>query len=132
MTMTAEEQKASTKLRHAEWRARNPEKIKAWGQKYHKANKDRMRESNIRRLRERYARNRLIMEKAKDVPCQDCGERYPPYVMDFDHRDPTTKAAKVSSMHHTSVKRLVAEIAKCDVVCANCHRERSWGDSYGD
>lgn len=58
----------------------------------------------------------------------DCGIKYPKYVMDFDHRDPVTKrfsiGADIGSM---SLTRIVEEAAKCDVVCANCHRERTHG-----
>ena len=60
---------------------------------------------------------------AKDAPCVDCGIRYPPYVMDFDHRDPATKKKAVSRIH--SIQMAADEIAKCDLVCANCHRERT-------
>lgn len=66
-----------------------------------------------------------IVNKAKDKPCADCGKRYPPYVMDLDHRG--DKFTDVSKMKSYSIQRLLAEIAKCDVVCANCHRERTHG-----
>ena len=57
----------------------------------------------------------------------DCGGEYPPYVMDFDHRDPLDKTDNVANAVHNgwSVTKFRAEIAKCDVVCANCHRERT-------
>jgi hypothetical protein len=76
---------------------------------------------NIRR-----ARTRALMLQAKDKPCADCGIKYSPWVMDFDHKDRNTKYAMVSSL--ASSGRLVAmrrEIIKCDVVCSNCHRERT-------
>jgi hypothetical protein len=45
--------------------------------------------------------------------------------MDFDHIGP--KTAEVSSMVRTlSTERLLAEVRKCEVVCANCHRVRTY------
>ena len=75
----------------------------------------------------RYARGRALVDSAKDVPCMDCGVRYPPYVMDFDHRDPSVKFLGVGMMTHRSPAKIIEEIAKCDVVCSNCHRIRTHG-----
>jgi hypothetical protein len=58
-------------------------------------------------------------------PCMDCGNQFPPYVMDFDHRDPTLKKNNVAYMAHSSLDRIMEEIEKCDLVCANCHRIRT-------
>ena len=70
---------------------------------------------------------RAAIKESKDVPCTDCGELHPPYVMDFDHLDPTTKVMSVADMvtRNVSLVTLMAEIAKCEVVCANCHRIRT-------
>ena len=76
--------------------------------------------------REHYERNREVIRFAKNQPCDDCGEDYPAVCMDFDHRDPEKKVAGVGAMVNWGVKKLVAEILKCDVVCANCHRLRTW------
>lgn len=78
------------------------------------------------------ARNREIMREAKAVPCADCDERYPHYVMDFDHRDPSTKSFAIGGSQTRAETVLRAEIEKCDVVCANCHRERTHGVLGGD
>lgn len=53
-----------------------------------------------------------------------CGENHPA-CMDFHHRDPSTKTASVSNLVRcgSSKARIKAEIAKCDVMCANCHRK---------
>jgi hypothetical protein len=61
------------------------------------------------------------------VPCMDCGGRFPPYAMDFDHRDPTQKLFDIASGKSMLKSRasLEAEVAKCDVICANCHRQRT-------
>lgn len=66
------------------------------------------------------------MQKAKNVPCADCGKSYPYYVMDFDHVR-GTKVLRISAMQDRKLEVLEEEIAKCDVVCANCHRERTYG-----
>lgn len=57
-------------------------------------------------------------------PCVDCGESNP-LVLDFDHRDRTTKLNNVSTMIHSkrvNWSSVMTEIEKCDVRCANCHR----------
>lgn len=77
--------------------------------------------------RVRHARMKALIQEAKSVPCADCGERYPYYVMDLDHRPESGKILPVSQMKYMSKERILAEIAKCDVVCSNCHRIRSHG-----
>ena len=74
-----------------------------------------------------YAALRKLVDEASDVPCMDCGNRYPAYVMDFDHRDPATKRFKISNGvgQRYGVQTMLDEMAKCDVVCANCHRVRT-------
>lgn len=70
-----------------------------------------------------------IKNKAKDIPCADCGIKYPPYVMDFDHQEDKEYEIASLSSRFISIEKVLAEIAKCDVVCANCHRKRTF-DRY--
>ena len=68
--------------------------------------------------------NLQIIREIKNNPCVDCGQRYPFYVMHFDHlRD---KKQLISRMTTYSTEDLLREIEKCEVVCANCHAERTW------
>lgn len=43
--------------------------------------------------------------------------------MEYDHREPSKKEFQIGKVG-TSIFRLKAEMAKCDLVCANCHRVR--------
>jgi len=48
--------------------------------------------------------------------------------MDFDHRFPDEKSFNIGRdalAGRCSLEQLEREIAKCDVVCANCHRIRT-------
>jgi len=68
--------------------------------------------------------NRLA--EIKSQPCVDCGIQYPPYVMEFDHVR-GEKIHKISWMiTNVSWSILEDEIKKCDLVCANCHKERTY------
>jgi hypothetical protein len=69
-----------------------------------------------------------IVREAKNQPCADCGIQYPYYVMDLDHRPGSGKLANMTRLVNRgrSKEVLEAEIAKCDVVCANCHRMRTY------
>lgn len=54
-----------------------------------------------------------------------CGETHPA-CLDFHHRDPTQKLFRVSQAKHFSEKRrneVLEEMAKCDLLCSNCHRK---------
>ena len=61
----------------------------------------------------------------KQDPCEDCGEIFDPVCMDFDHRPSEKKLAQISQMVWMPWARILEEIAKCDLVCANCHRLRT-------
>ncbi len=71
------------------------------------------------------ARRREFFNEIKNVPCADCGVRYPPYVMQFDHRPGEIKLFTIAKNWQYSKEKILAEIAKCDIVCANCHAERT-------
>lgn len=71
--------------------------------------------------------NLEVREIKEKTPCADCGVQYPHYVMDFDHRPGAVKKGIVSRMTLThSRSGVMAEIAKCDIVCSNCHRSRTF------
>lgn len=58
--------------------------------------------------------------------CHDCGVAYPPFMFDFDHRDPKRKSFNIGNNGSTlSWAKTIEEAAKCDMVCANCHRVRT-------
>lgn len=56
--------------------------------------------------------------------CADCGYRAHPAALDFDHLPGTVKLFQVGAMSGRRRELIDAEIAKCEVVCANCHRVR--------
>jgi hypothetical protein len=103
----------------------NPDDQRAAVRRHYERNRDMMIEraaASNKRVRER---NRQIIVEAKARPCTDCGVEYPPYVMQFDHVG--EKSANVADMMgRASVPALLAEIARCEVVCANCHAERTY------
>lgn len=62
--------------------------------------------------------------KLKNNPCADCGNTYPTPAMDFDHVR-GTKVRGISQAVIYGWKPLYEEIAKCELVCSNCHRVRT-------
>lgn len=73
-------------------------------------------------------RNREYVRKIKESnPCAECGKNYHYSQMDFDHVRGNKKyniATIANSL--ASIAKIKEEIAKCEVVCANCHRLRTW------
>lgn len=80
----------------------------------------------IARKRAHWRASAAMLNALCDVPCADCGRRFPPCVMQFDHRDPATKKYVVSQMRTRAHATILAEVAKCDIVCTNCHRDRTY------
>jgi hypothetical protein len=66
------------------------------------------------------------MRAGKDHPCVDCGVQYPAYVMQFDHLPQHEKLFILSEAEHYGHQKIVDEIAKCEVVCTNCHLQRTY------
>jgi hypothetical protein len=82
-----------------------------------------MRERNVQRR----LSGRTLIEEAKNVPCTDCKQRYPKYVMDFDHLVAGEKHGNVGWMvGRYPLATIQAEIDRCEVVCSNCHRIRTY------
>src|SRR5579872_2409404 len=74
----------------------------------------------------RHDRLRNIIIAGKQKPCADCTKEYPWYVMDYDHVRGIKEfdLSKAASMRLSEI-RILNEIAKCEVVCSNCHLERT-------
>lgn len=70
---------------------------------------------------------RAYIEKYKEEhPCVDCGET-DIRVLQFDHRDPSNKLAKVNDLaKNKGIQAVIDEIKKCDVRCANCHQKKHY------
>lgn len=66
----------------------------------------------------------FVFEYLLKHPCVDCGEK-DPLVLEFDHRRDKDRAISRALRSGWSLKRLQAEIAKCQVRCANCHKRRT-------
>jgi len=59
--------------------------------------------------------------------CAECGYNANPRALDFDHEDADTKIANISRMiRHAPWDRVVAEMNKCTLLCANCHRVKTF------
>jgi hypothetical protein len=90
---------------------------------YYQDNKSRFREDS-----DAYRRKiRAFIAEAKSVPCSDCNNSYPSWVMDLDHLPGMDKLFNVGTATSKGfgLAKVQAEIAKCEVVCANCHRQRT-------
>lgn len=73
----------------------------------------------------RDANRALLLAYLLEHPCVDCGVG-DPVLLDFDHRDPSTKRSEVARLASRKPwPQVLAEIQKCDVRCANCHRRKT-------
>lgn len=70
-------------------------------------------------------RRRDKIDQLKTNPCTDCKNLFLPEVMDFDHRESDKKGFSVARFPMARWDDIVLEVAKCDLVCANCHRVRT-------
>ena len=96
----------------------------AYHREHYQANKQRYIDAAARRrkaqLQERFI---FLMAYFRSHPCVDCGEN-DPIVLEFDHLQ-DKKFAISSGIRNRNWGDVLDEIAKCEVVCANCHRRRT-------
>lgn len=82
----------------------------------------------------RETKREWVCEYLMANPCMDCGQK-DITVLDFDHRNDSGKHSNVTVMMNngTSLKKMITEVEKCDIRCANCHRKKSnkrFGGTY--
>lgn len=103
----------------------DPVKLKEHRALWHQRNKERrLAAIKVRRSKKR----QYVHDLKENVACLDCGIEYPPHIYDFDHLPQFEKSFPLSStgMRDKSLDQIIAEVAKCELVCANCHRHRTY------
>ncbi len=100
-----------------------------YGREHYRLNRSAyLKKARKRRMRYRNACQLFAYDYLMAHPCVDCGEANP-VVLDFDHKDPATKTREVAwFVRRQDLVGLAAEIAKCEVRCANDHRRKTARD----
>lgn len=81
----------------------------------------------IRADEKRAALRAYLVEKG----CADCGYNKHHAALEFDHLPKFEKTRNVMTMCYNSWEKIWAEVAKCEVVCSNCHSIRTFNRSSG-
>lgn len=90
------------------------------------------KEYYLNRNRQQKKRNRqTVREYKENSPCTDCKGNFPYYVMEFDHREPELKSFNIGKTDWGNMRPINAELEKCDLVCANCHKKRTHIRRFG-
>ena len=112
----------------------NREAIKEQSRAYYEANRESIRTKKV----EYTAKNRDRVKSAREARklaaiekmggcCADCKQTYPPAVYDFHHLEPTAKEHEPKRLFgQKDQDRIDAELAKCVLLCSNCHRLRHY------
>jgi hypothetical protein len=80
-----------------------------------------------RTTRRRTLEKRVLRKEMEDAGCIDCGEKYPHYMLQFDHLPGYEKVGSPTQLLHIyGWDRAREEMKKCEVVCANCHCIRTY------
>lgn len=103
---------------------KDAEKQRQAQHKHYEENKDKFRE---RRWNRRSIVRRTILEAKAGKSCVRCGEAHPA-CLDFHHVDPSTKTVNFDKMRRDMFPRekVLEELAKCIILCANCHRKEHY------
>ena len=68
-----------------------------------------------------FNRRKWFYDIKSELKCERCGFDHPA-ALDFHHKDPTQKSFGISANKHIGKEKVLEEIKKCKVLCANCHR----------
>ena len=109
---------------------KDKEKQKEYQKQWHKENKNRLKESKKSySTTRRHKHQKIIRRFMVTKGCLICGYNKSYHALCFHHLDPKEKKREVGKMvnENYSLKTLKKEIAKCVVLCSNCHRELHGG-----
>jgi hypothetical protein len=122
--------KERARVRAQKWYAENKEYAREKQKEYQRKHPEVARRANVKYR----ANNQLVIdwliEKYGNNPCEECGHWFPWCAMDFDHRPDEGKEFGLGTVGHSKatperLAKVEKEIAKCDLVCSNCHRIRT-------
>lgn len=103
--------------------------MKAYQRAYHKKRWAKKEEREYRAIRNAANRARCMSyqrDLKERTPCADCGRHFHFAAMDFDHVR-GKKVERIAELaRRGAFKMMVAEIEKCEIVCSNCHRVRTF------
>jgi len=85
------------------------------------------KEKVLKQVAQRKEEYRKWYASLKNKPCTDCKKEYPSYVMDFDRLSDKKFQISFAAKHGWAKEKILKEISKCEIVCANCHRIRTHG-----
>ena len=80
------------------------------------------------KIRRDKLRNKLQAVKM-ELGCAVCGYNKHPAALHFDHLNPSTKSFSLGNNNYP-ISKLEAELDKCQVLCANCHAEKTWENNH--
>jgi hypothetical protein len=111
-----------------QWAKDHPDEMRAARRKWYYANKEKQAHYRKGRDAELAA---WLQAKKSELVCA-CGESHIA-CLEFHHRDPKQKTITIAKaiVNGWSVARIEDEMAKCDVLCANCHRKLHYGQRFG-
>ena len=106
-----------------EWRKDNPERVKENRRRYFKENHEEILKKN--RL-QREEKRKFVDDYKMSKGCAICGYNKCTKALEFHHSgDSEDKEFEISKAIFMGkpLEKIKEEIKKCDVLCANCHRE---------
>ena len=102
------------------WKEEHKEEMRRYRREWYQRNKEKSKDAVVVR---RKGISQWMDDLKGTLSCVLCGESHPS-VLQFHHRDPVTKEIEISvavKQNNWSKERILAEMEKCDVLCANCH-----------
>ena len=101
----------------------------AYRSRYYKEHQE---TENARKVAYRNRDKEWYLSLKAGKPCVDCGQVFHPAAMHWDHKDGEVKVKAVARLFngYRSKEKILAEIAKCELRCANCHAVRTWNSAY--
>jgi len=120
---TLSEERILLEIGKCEVRCANCHRNKTYYERERKSQNEQVSRTLIRRRRLQANINIL-----KNKECTDCHQFYNPWQMDFDHIDPNNKYMSIGELVRKSGvwELIIKEIQKCELVCINCHRQRTY------
>lgn len=110
--------------------SKNAEKNREHQRKWREKNRQLQRDRNKANREEKIA---WFKEYKSQLKCARCEENHPA-CLDFHHLDPSLKETNICRMlwNGWSMDKIKEEIAKCSVLCSNCHRKLHWNEKNGE